>query len=204
MKDDQKSVLSHLSDGYRNAQDIIRALDVKANILTALSVFCFTAIFGILNVIWGHMCAHPGVIQALLSGPSALPLVISGLLGIAIAASLFLGTACLWCCISTLMARSPDPARSSLSATVLFPYVPPKGWGRQTKAHNEALKYYDRIRNGRFKAGDILPEYHNQITNVGAILGQKCLWNRRASNLFRWQVFSIPVVIVLVGLIKCT
>ncbi len=68
--------------------------------------------------------------------------------------------------------------------------------------HDKAIAYYDRIRTIEFTECEIRSEYHDQIRNVAAILGQKVTWNRRASGLFRWQVLSIPVVVALIGLMK--
>ena len=203
LMDGNEKVLRHLSDGYRNAQETIRALDVKTNILTALSVFCFTAMLGVMKVVWDHLCAHPETIPSRLGCASVLPAVLPALLGLVLAGSLFIGALCLWCCMATLMARGPAPDGSYVPATVLFPYIPPKKWGGDKETNTVAQAYYDRVRNGEFSEGDILAEYHNQISNVAGILGEKIAWNGRATNLFRWQVLTIPVTAVLIAIMKC-
>ncbi len=102
MAEQEKNMLIHLSSGYRNAQETIRAIDVKTNILTALSVFSFTAILGILKVVWDYLCMHPDSMTSRLSDGSGFSLALPVLLALVLVGSLFTGALCLWFCMATL------------------------------------------------------------------------------------------------------
>lgn len=201
------NILSHLSDGYRNAQETIRALDTKTNILTVLSAFAFTAILGMLKTAWDYTCAHAQTVEAVLTGSSQMPLILAlALVGLLIV-SLFLGSLCIWACLATLTARAPSQEIAFVSSTILFPYLPPVGRFGRTRAQAEydnAKAYYDKITTGQITEADILSEYHNQIMNLGSILGKKILWNRRAVGFFRWQIITIPVLVMIFGILAST
>lgn len=190
---------SHLQDGYRNAQETIRAMDTKVSILTGLSVFALTAVGGVMGTVMNCIVEHPAYFRAAVAAPAYL-LRTACLLALSTVASLLLGMACIVSCVGTLRARNRISDLTDLPATILFPHLPSRG--RLTTAqwldtHQPAKQYYDRIASRVFTTEDLQKEYHDQILNVAAILGEKVVHFQRATHWFRYQMISTGTVLAL-------
>ena len=192
-------VHSHLQDGFRNAQETIRAMDTKVSILTGLSVFAMTAVGGILGSAANCFGEHPEYFRAALLAPNWLLMLAAGM-GAAIVVSLVFGVVSILSCVEALRARNRIEGITELPATVLFPHLPTRGKLAKEQwlvKHRLLKEYYDRIAGGGFSGEDIQKEYHDQILNLGIILGEKIAWFRRASSWFWYQVIATGAVLVL-------
>lgn len=190
---------SHLQDGYRNAQETIRAMDTKVSILTGLSFFAFTAVGGVIGATASWFAEHPEYLRAAATAPAFL-LCTASLLALSAVSSIVLGMICILACLDTLRARNRIDGSTGLPATILFPYLPLRGeltiapWARE---HRPAKDYYDRIVHRKFTIDDIQREYHDQILNVAAILGDKVEHFQRACRCFKLQIISTGVVLMI-------
>lgn len=194
-----REVHSHLQDGFRNAQETIRAMDTKVSILTGLSVFALTAVGGLLGSAASCFGEHPEYFRTVLLAPSWL-LVLAAVLGSAIVVSLVFGIVCILLCVEALRARNRIEGITKLPATVLFPHLPTRGklsTEQWMEKHRLLKEYYDRIAGGGFSDEDIQKEFHDQILNLGIILGEKIVWFQRASKWFWCQVIATGAVLVL-------
>lgn len=196
-------LLAHLGEGYHNAQDTIKAIDTKTNILTALCVFGFTIVLGISKAMLNYICTNQKIVDQAIASFAISSLWPVFTLCALLLASLIIGTFCFLACMSTLTARAPNGDKHFLPTTILFPYLPVLRRFASPAIKKEVENgkaYYDRIRTAQITESDILNEYHHQITNVAHILGQKIMWNKRSVILFRWQVLTIPAIIVFVAI----
>lgn len=189
---------AHLQEGYRNAQETIRAIDTKVSILTGLSVFALTAVGGVLGSAGSCLGDHPEYFRLMATAPLTL-LTLGAVLAIAAVVSLILGITCIILCLGALRARSRLNGLSALDATVLFPCLPARGRlsiAEWFNTHRPAKDYYDRIITGDLRTHDLQKEYHDQILNVAAILGEKMDCFGRASLWFRNQMISAGIVLI--------
>ncbi len=190
---------SHLQEGYRNAQETIRAMDTKVSILTGLSVFALTVVGGVVVTATSCFGDHPEYLWAAVTAPLAL-LGIECFLSLSIVVSLTMGMICIVSCLGALRARNRIDGLTDLPATILFPHLYPREkltTEQWLRTHQPAKEYYERIVVRNFTADDIQKEYHDQILNVGAILGEKVAHFQCASHWFRYQMISTGAVLAL-------
>jgi len=197
--DDWGQTWSHLKDGHRNGQEVIRALDTKTNILGGLSIFAMTTTVGLLKMTYDLLTPRLSQLNQAIEVEcfflSSMFILIAGFM----LAGMLLGIACIISCLNTLTARGRE--KGSLPATILFPHLSPKDTGKSSDSDNAfeaTAKYYKRIIDGNLSKADILAEYHDQMVNVGTILGEKVSCNKRAAKWFKYQVCTIPVIVLLI------
>jgi hypothetical protein len=156
--------LDHMIRGHQNAQETIRAMDTKSNILFAFAGATMTAIWKLSIAISTSEC-------------SCFHLKWGGLLT-ASAAACF-GCAALIFCLLTLFARGPKDAK--LPTTVLFPFI--------NSDNNLVQRCYlcEKISKGMSEA-NIRDEYQDQLYILGYILNKKIVHNQKAVRMFISQL----------------
>jgi len=188
----------HLRRGHDNAQQTIRAMDTKTSILTGLSIFALTAIAGIVKTLCDSCSTYSAIAAPVATFALIRTLLVILPFVVALVLATTSGISCIVLCIKTLVARSRNDTLTTLPTTVLFPYLPPRDKASEEK-YKAAVQYYDKIRNREITEQLILDEYHDQVLNIGRILGEKIFWNRKAVQRFKQQVVSTGVALLLVA-----
>lgn len=162
--------LSHLIRGHRNAQETIRAMDVKSSIL-----FIFASI-----VLTGNWKIFEAIQKVAENCCSSCPESATQIGAVFSAASFLFGCAALIFCLLTLFARG----KPVLPTTVLFPYMDSDKDGTKADYLNKAVMH-----NG-INEQLIFEEYHDQLIVLGRILGKKIACNRAAVCIFMFEIVA--------------
>jgi len=192
-----KATWEHLKEGYKNGQEVIRAVDTKVSVLTGLATFAIAAIAAVAGVVFDWLKDDTWGARQSISGTNA-PCVILALFALTAAISIILGARSVWSSMRALIPRRREKEYTDIGATVLFPFLP---FGRtQERERCKALQQYQEVLRRDMTIADIRKEYEDQIQNVGNIIGQKVANCSSAVRWFRAQIVFLGIASGLVAL----
>lgn len=165
------SELDHLKSGYANAQERIRDMDTKTNVLIGFQI----AVVGML--VAAAFSVAKGEVKL---GEESCSAVLQVLVILCWGASLALGLLAIGFLLSTLKARGPN---GGTFHSALFPFYNEKS---DSARFVSAL---DSIREDPENAP--AEEYRDQLKQVGSILFKKVRRNRFAVNCLFGQIIAV-------------
>jgi hypothetical protein len=162
------ATLEHAKRGYATAQETIKFLDTKTNIVTGLS-----SLFSAFLLAWGKWSIESQTLSPInLIQVAKSSKAHAWFLGALFLINLSATFLCMLCAIWTVIARS-RPHNLNEKFLVLFPQY-------TSSQEVEACREFERKLKG-MSTRECLREYEDQLRIVGMILGKKLSAHRRAS-----------------------
>ena len=170
--------------GYTNAQEVIRFVDGKSNVLIGLSTLASGFLIALIK--WS-LDAPADSLRNFERLVEIFPYETWGIYA-AVVVSLLSSVFCLGAAVCSVIARV-RPCELKNEITVLFP-------AHGKRRERAAQAFFEKRMAGMTKA-EILQEYQDQLRVVGLILWRKLKHNRYASIALVVQVIGIATAVLL-------
>jgi hypothetical protein len=105
------------------------------------------------------------------------------------------GLRSVYCAVSCISPNAPNQSITPL-VTILFPFYSPDNASIAKKLYAR-LKSVDDGAEGRISEQDVAAEYEAQLSNMGAILFIKLIWNKKAVKALLTQLFLLAAAAFL-------